>query len=56
MAERQERAGYPERAATARALAEWDRELHPVAVAEMAEYLARIKAVEDSRASRRRDG
>jgi hypothetical protein len=56
IAELQERAGYPERAATARTLAGRAREFHRVTAAELAEYLARIKAIEDGRASRRRDG
>jgi hypothetical protein len=48
--------GHPERAAEARAQAERARELHRAAGAELAEYLARIKAVEDRRASRRGKG
>jgi hypothetical protein len=50
----QEGLGHPERAAEARAKAERAREFHRLAGAELAEYLARIKAVEDRRARRRR--
>jgi hypothetical protein len=52
----QEGLGHPERAAEARAKAERAREFHRLAGAELAEYLARIKAVEDRRARRRREG
>jgi hypothetical protein len=56
LASLQEGLGHPERAAEARAKAERARELHRAAGAELAEYLARIKAVEDRRARRRREG
>jgi len=55
LAELHEQLGQSERAATARARAERAREFHQLAVAELAEYLARIKAIEGRRASRRRD-
>ena len=45
-----------DRAAEARAKAEQARDLHRAAGAELAEYRARIKAVEDRRARRRREG
>lgn len=48
--------GHPDRAAEARAKAERARELHRAADAELADYLARIKAIEERRAHRRRDG
>jgi hypothetical protein len=56
MASLQEGLGHQERAAEARAKAERSRELHLLASAELAEYLARIKAIEDSKASHRRGG
>jgi uncharacterized lipoprotein YmbA len=49
----QEGLGQLERAAEARAGAERARESHRLAGVELAEYLARIKAIEDSRPSRR---
>ena len=56
LASLQEALGHPERAADARAKAEQARDLHRAAGAELAEYRARIKAVEDRRARRRREG
>jgi hypothetical protein len=56
LASLQEGLGHPDRAAEARARAERAREFHRLAGAELAAYLARIKAVENRRASRRRDG
>jgi hypothetical protein len=52
----QEGLGNPDRAAEARAQAERARELHRAAGAELAEYLARIEAIEDRQARRRRAG
>jgi hypothetical protein len=56
MASLQEGLGHPDRAAEARAKAERARELHRAAAAELAEYRAKIKAVEDRRARRRGEG
>jgi hypothetical protein len=56
MASLQEGLGHPDRAAEARARAERAREFHQAAGAELAEYLARIRAIEDRRARRRREG
>jgi hypothetical protein len=56
MASLQEGLGHQDRAAEARAKAERARELHRLASEELAEYLARIKAVGDSKASHRRSG
>lgn len=56
MATLQEGLGHPDQAAEARANAQRARELHRVAGAELAEYLARIKGVEDRRVSRRGEG
>jgi hypothetical protein len=56
VAELHEQLGHPERVATARARAKRAREFHQMAVAELADFLARIKAIEDRRAGRRRDG
>jgi hypothetical protein len=52
----QEGLNHPDQAAEARAKAERAREFHQAAGAELAEYLARIKAVKERRARRRRDG
>jgi hypothetical protein len=46
-AELQERLGYPERAAEARAHAEQGRALHRLAAEELADYQAQIAAVKD---------
>ena len=51
-----EQVGQLERAAEARANADRAREFHAVAGAELAEYLARMKAVEAWRARRGREG
>lgn len=56
LASLQERFGHPERAAESRAKAERAQEFHRLAEVELAEYLARVKAVEDRKARRRRDG
>jgi hypothetical protein len=56
MASLREQLGQPEQAAEARARAERAREFHQAAGEELAEYLARIKAIEASKARRRRDG
>jgi len=52
----QEGLGHPDQAAEARAKAERAQESHRLAGVELAEYLARIKAVEDRRARRRGEG
>jgi hypothetical protein len=56
LASLQEGLGHPDRAAEARAKAKRARELHRAAGAELAEYRAKIKAVEDRRARRRSEG
>ena len=56
MAELQEQFGELERAAEARARAERAREFHRVAVAELAEYLARVRAAPEGGTGRPRDG
>ena len=48
--------GRAERAAEARAQAERARELHRAAGAELAEYVARIRTIEDGKLGRRPDG
>jgi hypothetical protein len=55
MASLQEGLGHQDRAAESRAKAERARELHLLASAELDEYLARIKAIEDGKASHRSD-